>query len=45
MAEQFAEFSNAGLGGAIFGFLDYAKELTEFGAEVMPILREEGLRH
>ena len=45
VAEQFAEFSNAGLGGAIFGFLDYAKELKEFGAEVMPILRKAGLRH
>ena len=45
VAEQFAEFSAAGLGGAIFGFLDYAKELKEFGAEVMPILRKEGLRH
>jgi len=45
VAEQFAEFSEAGLGGAIFGFLDYAKELKEFGAEVMPIMRKEGLRH
>jgi FMNH2-dependent dimethyl sulfone monooxygenase len=45
VAEQFAEFSNVGLGGAIFGFLDYAKELKEFGQEVLPILKKEGLRH
>jgi alkanesulfonate monooxygenase SsuD/methylene tetrahydromethanopterin reductase-like flavin-dependent oxidoreductase (luciferase family) len=45
VAEQFAEFSNAGLSGAIFGFLDYAKELKEFGEEVLPILQKEGLRH
>jgi alkanesulfonate monooxygenase SsuD/methylene tetrahydromethanopterin reductase-like flavin-dependent oxidoreductase (luciferase family) len=44
VAEQFAEFSAAGLGGAIFGSWT-TKELTEFGAEVMPILRKEGLRH
>ena len=44
VAEQFAEFSNAGLTGAIFGFLDYAKELKEFGDEVLPILQQEGLR-
>jgi dimethylsulfone monooxygenase len=44
VAEQFAEFSNAGLTGAIFGFLDYAKELKEFGEEVLPILKREGLR-
>jgi len=45
VAEQFAELSAAGLGGAIFGFLDYAKELKEFGEEVLPILKKEGLRH
>ena len=45
VTEQFAEFSQAALGGAIFGFLDYAKELREFGDEVMPLLRKNGLRH
>lgn len=44
VAEQFHELKEAGLGGAIFGFLDYAKELKEFGAEVMPIMRKNGLR-
>ena len=45
VAEQFAEFSEAGVGGAIFGFLDYAPELKEFGAEVLPVLQKNGLRH
>jgi FMNH2-dependent dimethyl sulfone monooxygenase len=45
VAEQFAELSDAGMGGAIFGFHDYAKELVEFGDEVMPLMRKHGLRH
>ncbi|WP_308194743.1 hypothetical protein [Pseudonocardia kujensis] len=45
VAEQFAELSDAGMGGAIFGFHDYAKELKEFGDEVMPLMRKHGLRH
>ncbi len=44
VADQFGEFSEAGLSGAIFGFLDYAKEVKEFGEEVMPALRKIGLR-
>lgn len=44
VAEQFNEFSEAGLSGAILGFLDYAKELKEFGEEVMPVLEKHGLR-
>jgi alkanesulfonate monooxygenase SsuD/methylene tetrahydromethanopterin reductase-like flavin-dependent oxidoreductase (luciferase family) len=45
VAEQFAELSEAGMGGAIFGFHDYAKELKEFGDEVMPQMRKLGIRH
>ncbi len=45
VVEQFAEFREAGMSGAIFGFLDYAKELKEFGDEVMPLMRKHGLRH
>jgi FMNH2-dependent dimethyl sulfone monooxygenase len=45
VAEQFAELSEAGMGGAIFGFHDYAKELKEFGDEVMPQMRKIGIRH
>lgn len=44
VCEQFAELSEAGMSGAIFGFHDYAKELAEFGAEVMPLMRKHGLR-
>lgn len=45
VAEQFAELSEAGMGGAIFGFHDYTTELKEFGAEVMPQMRKIGIRH
>jgi alkanesulfonate monooxygenase SsuD/methylene tetrahydromethanopterin reductase-like flavin-dependent oxidoreductase (luciferase family) len=45
VCEQFAELSEAGMSGAIFGFHDYTKELAEFGAEVMPLMRKHGLRH
>ncbi|HEX5532798.1 MAG TPA: hypothetical protein VFX33_03560 [Actinomycetales bacterium] len=45
VTEQFNELKEAGLGGAIFGFLDYAKELREFGDEVMPLMLKHGLRH
>lgn len=44
VAEQFAELKEAGLGGAIFGFQDYATETKEFGDEVMPLLKKHGLR-
>lgn len=44
VAEQFYELHEAGMGGAIFGFLDYAKELKEFGEEVLPIMQKNGLR-
>ena len=45
VAEQFHELSEVGLGGVTFGFLDYAQELKEFGEEVMPVLKRNGLRH
>jgi alkanesulfonate monooxygenase SsuD/methylene tetrahydromethanopterin reductase-like flavin-dependent oxidoreductase (luciferase family) len=45
VAEQFHELSEAGMAGAIFGFLDYAKELKEFGDEVLPLMQKGGLRH
>lgn len=45
VVDQIAGLSDAGLGGLIFGFLDYAKELEDFDREVMPLLRKEGLRH
>ncbi|QJY50944.1 LLM class flavin-dependent oxidoreductase [Pseudonocardia broussonetiae] len=45
VCEQFSELSDAGMAGAVFGFHDYARELKEFGAEVMPLMRKHGLRH
>ncbi|MGO2110015.1 MAG: LLM class flavin-dependent oxidoreductase [Pseudoclavibacter sp.] len=44
VAEQFAELKDAGLSGAVFGFLDYERETREFGDEVMPLLVKHGLR-
>jgi alkanesulfonate monooxygenase SsuD/methylene tetrahydromethanopterin reductase-like flavin-dependent oxidoreductase (luciferase family) len=45
VTEQFAELSEAGMSGAIFGFHDYATELKDFGHEVLPLMRRHGLRH
>lgn len=45
VTEQLGELSEAGLGGIIAGFHDYAAELEDFDREVMPLLRKEGLRH
>jgi alkanesulfonate monooxygenase SsuD/methylene tetrahydromethanopterin reductase-like flavin-dependent oxidoreductase (luciferase family) len=45
VVQQFQELSDAGMDGAILGFLDYAEELEHFNEEVMPLLREAGLRH
>ncbi|WP_345421505.1 LLM class flavin-dependent oxidoreductase [Pseudonocardia xishanensis] len=45
VTEQLAELSEAGIGGIILGFHDYANELEDFDREVMPLLRKEGLRH
>ncbi|GAA1830464.1 LLM class flavin-dependent oxidoreductase [Pseudonocardia ailaonensis] len=44
VAEQLAEYEEAGLTGAVFGFLDYARETPEFCDEVLPILQKNGLR-
>ncbi|WP_337830843.1 LLM class flavin-dependent oxidoreductase [Pseudonocardia sp. TMWB2A] len=45
VAEQLAEYQEAGMTGAIFGFLDYAKEVKQFGEEVIPAMKKIGLRH
>jgi FMNH2-dependent dimethyl sulfone monooxygenase len=42
VAEQFAELSDAGLGGAIFGFHDYARELKEPEKMLGNALRKPG---
>ncbi|MEW1807764.1 LLM class flavin-dependent oxidoreductase [Pseudarthrobacter sp. NPDC080039] len=45
VVQQFQELSDAGMDGAILGFLDYAEELEHFNEKVMPLLREAGLRY
>jgi len=45
VVEQFQQLSDAGMDGAMIGFLDYAEELEHFNEKVMPLLREAGLRH
>jgi alkanesulfonate monooxygenase SsuD/methylene tetrahydromethanopterin reductase-like flavin-dependent oxidoreductase (luciferase family) len=45
VAEQFHDLNQAGMGGCIFGFHDYAREIKEFGETVLPILKRNGLRH
>ncbi len=44
IVEQLLELENAGVGGMMIGFLDYAEELPYFGEKVMPLMREAGLR-
>ncbi|RHW28394.1 LLM class flavin-dependent oxidoreductase [Nocardioides immobilis] len=45
VAEQFLKTSEAGLDGIVVGFLDYLPELGHFNENIMPLLKEAGLRH
>jgi dimethylsulfone monooxygenase len=45
VAEQIQELSEAGMDGALIGFLDYAEEFPYFNDNVIPLLRKAGLRH
>ncbi|WP_416956599.1 LLM class flavin-dependent oxidoreductase [Streptomyces sp. Agncl-13] len=45
VVEQFQQLSDAGMDGALIGFLDYAEELEYFNEKVMPLMRDAGLRH
>jgi alkanesulfonate monooxygenase SsuD/methylene tetrahydromethanopterin reductase-like flavin-dependent oxidoreductase (luciferase family) len=44
VAEQIREVSEAGFAGMTLAFVDYTKEVTDFGREVMPILERMGVR-
>lgn len=44
VVEELAGLSAAGMDGVIMGFLDYHRELAEFGEKVMPLLVQAGLR-
>ncbi|MGE0066290.1 MAG: LLM class flavin-dependent oxidoreductase [Solirubrobacterales bacterium] len=45
VAAELEQISATGIEGVFFGFLDYAREVEEFGEKVMPLLVEAGLRH
>jgi dimethylsulfone monooxygenase len=44
VVDELQTLSDAGLEGAILGFLDYQEEMKYFGDNVMPLLRQAGLR-
>jgi alkanesulfonate monooxygenase SsuD/methylene tetrahydromethanopterin reductase-like flavin-dependent oxidoreductase (luciferase family) len=44
VAEQIRAVSDAGFDGMTVAFVDYTKEVTQFGREVMPILEKMGVR-
>ncbi|WP_354701715.1 FMNH(2)-dependent dimethylsulfone monooxygenase [Paraconexibacter sp. AEG42_29] len=44
IAERFVQVSEVGVDGMMLGFLDYASELAYFDENVMPLLRQAGLR-
>lgn len=45
VTEQLANYSRLGLDGLVLFFLDYNEELKFFEREVMPMLKQAGLRH
>jgi alkanesulfonate monooxygenase SsuD/methylene tetrahydromethanopterin reductase-like flavin-dependent oxidoreductase (luciferase family) len=44
VAERLVEVHDVGVAGMTLGFLDYARELEYFDQNVMPLLRQAGLR-
>ncbi|MEQ3549772.1 LLM class flavin-dependent oxidoreductase [Pseudonocardia nematodicida] len=44
VASQLVDLSRAGIDGVALAFLDYLEELTHFDENVMPLLREAGIR-
>jgi FMNH2-dependent dimethyl sulfone monooxygenase len=45
VAEGLAKVSAAGVDGVALGFLDYLEEIDQFDSQVVPLLREAGLRN
>jgi alkanesulfonate monooxygenase SsuD/methylene tetrahydromethanopterin reductase-like flavin-dependent oxidoreductase (luciferase family) len=41
---QMVDLNAAGVDGMMIGFLDYAEELPYFGEQILPLMREAGLR-
>ncbi len=44
VADQLARMNSLGIGGVTMGWLDYTEGIGRFNAEVMPLLRQAGLR-
>lgn len=44
VVSQMVDLVDAGVGGMMVGFLDYAEELPYFGERILPLMREAGLR-
>ena len=44
VADQLARMSKLGIAGVTMGWLDYTEGIGRFNAEVMPLLRQAGLR-
>jgi alkanesulfonate monooxygenase SsuD/methylene tetrahydromethanopterin reductase-like flavin-dependent oxidoreductase (luciferase family) len=44
VADQLARISSLGIAGVTMGWLDYTEGIDRFNAEVMPLLRQAGLR-
>ncbi len=44
VVSQMVDLVDAGVGGMMVGFLDYAEELPYFGEKILPLMREAGLR-
>jgi alkanesulfonate monooxygenase SsuD/methylene tetrahydromethanopterin reductase-like flavin-dependent oxidoreductase (luciferase family) len=44
VADQLARMNSIGIGGVTMGWLDYTEGIGRFNAEVMPLLRQAGLR-
>ena len=44
VVEQFASIKKAGIDGVLIGFIDYVEELQYFQDQVMPLMKQQGLR-
>lgn len=45
IVDQLADYARRGVHGVVFYFADYASELAYFRDNVMPLLKQHGLRH
>ncbi len=45
IVEQLVKISEAGVDGMLLGFLDYHEDLKFFGEEILPLMKQAGLRY